>query len=54
MKEIVSFCGLDCYKCVAFLATQDNDDQKRTEVAQEWSKLFKVEIQRQRRQEILE
>ena len=41
---MIAFCGLNCYECGAFLATKENDDQKRTEVAQEWSKLFKVEI----------
>ena len=44
MKEMIAVCGLDCHECGAFLATQDNDDQKRAEVAQEWSRLFKVEI----------
>ena len=41
---MIAFCGLDCFECGAFLATQDNDNQKRAEVAREWSKLFKVEI----------
>ena len=44
MKEMIAFCGLNCFECGAFLATKENDDQKRAEVAQEWSKLFKVEI----------
>jgi len=44
LKEMIAVCGLDCHECGAFLATQDNDDQKRAEVAQEWSRLFKVEI----------
>jgi hypothetical protein len=41
---MVAVCGLDCSKCGAFLATKENDDFKRAEVAQEWSKLFKVDI----------
>jgi hypothetical protein len=41
---MIAFCGLDCSKCGAFLATKENNDQKRAKVAQEWSKLFKVEI----------
>ncbi len=44
MSEMISFCGLGCHECGAFLATQDNNDQKRAEVAQEWSRLFKVGI----------
>jgi len=44
MKEIIAFCGLPCHECGALLATQDDDDAKRAEVAQQWSKLFKVDI----------
>ena len=44
MNKIVGFCGLGCYECGAFLATKENDDRKRATVAQEWSRLFKVEI----------
>ena len=44
MKEMIAFCGLGCHECEAFLATQENDDQRRATVAQEWSRLFKVEI----------
>ena len=42
---MIAFCGLDCYECGAFLAAKEDDNQKRVEVAQEWSKLFKVEIE---------
>jgi hypothetical protein len=44
LKKMIAVCGLDCNECGAFLATKENDDQKRAKVAQEWSKLFKVEI----------
>jgi hypothetical protein len=44
LKEMIAVCGLDCSKCGAFLATQENDDQKRAEVAQDWSKRFKIDI----------
>jgi hypothetical protein len=37
MQEIIAYCGVACHECVAFLATQANDDQKRAEVAQLWS-----------------
>jgi len=40
MEEIVAFCGLLCSECGAFLATINNDDQKREEVAQLWSKEY--------------
>jgi len=41
---MIAVCGLDCSKCGAFLATKQNNDQKRVEVAQEWSKRFKIDI----------
>ncbi len=44
MNEIIAICGLACHECGAFLATKDNDDQKRAEVAQLWSKEFKTDI----------
>jgi len=44
LEKIVAYCGLDCHECGAFLATKENDDQKRAEVAQEWSRLFKAEV----------
>ena len=44
MKEMIAFCGLNCYECGAFIAKQNNDDKKRAEVAREWSDLFKEEI----------
>ena len=44
MKEMVAVCELDCYECGAFLATKENYNQKRTEVAQEYLRLSKVEI----------
>ena len=42
---MVAVCGLDCSKCGAFLATKENDDQKRAEVGHDWSRLFKVEVE---------
>lgn len=41
---MITVCGLNCHECGAFFATKENDDQKRAKVAQEWSKLFKVEV----------
>jgi hypothetical protein len=34
---MISCCGLDCAKCEAFIATQENDNAKRAEVASKWS-----------------
>ena len=44
MARMIAMCGLDCYKCGAFLATRDDDDEKRTETARLWSELYGVEI----------
>ncbi|MBP7341118.1 MAG: DUF3795 domain-containing protein [Deltaproteobacteria bacterium] len=41
---MIAFCGLDCSKCEAYLATQKDDDSKRSEVAQKWSALYHSEI----------
>lgn len=37
-------CGLDCCKCDAYLATQENSDGRRASTAQKWSELFKTQI----------
>ena len=44
MKKYIAFCGLDCEKCEARIATLNNDDNLRIKVAKEWSELNGVEI----------
>jgi hypothetical protein len=44
MGKMIAFCGLDCSQCIAFLATQADDDQKRAETAQIWSKQYNADI----------
>jgi hypothetical protein len=44
MKKMVAFCGLICTDCKAFIATRENDNAKRKEVAEAWSKAFGREI----------
>ncbi len=44
MEEMIAFCGLACHECGALIATKNNDDQKRAEVARLWSKQFKAEV----------
>ena len=46
MDEIIAFCGITCHECGAFLATRDDNDEKRAEVAQLWSKEFKADLSR--------
>jgi hypothetical protein len=33
----IAYCGIDCSKCLALIATIENSDQKRKEVATQWS-----------------
>jgi len=44
MAVIVSFCGLLCNECGAFVATKNNDDEKRKEVSQLWSKQYNTNL----------
>lgn len=41
---MISCCGLDCSKCEAYLATQADDDNRRAEVAKEWSARYESDI----------
>lgn len=33
-------CGLDCSQCKCYIATQEDNDRMRMDVAIEWSRLF--------------
>jgi hypothetical protein len=44
MKEMVAFCGIVCTECPTFQATQQNDNQYRAKIAEEWSKQFKTTL----------
>ena len=44
MKDILSICGLPCRECGAYLATVNDDDGKRREVAELWSKEYNADI----------
>ena len=38
-NKYIAYCGLDCEKCEARLATINDDNNLRIKVAKEWSKL---------------
>jgi len=40
----IGCCGIDCNACKAFQATQADDDALRTEVAAEWTQMYKTPI----------
>ena len=44
MNKMIAFCGLDCAKCDAYIATQNDDDALRQKTAKLWSELNNVEI----------
>ena len=44
MKEFIAYCGLDCEKCEARIATGNNDDQLRQKVAKDWSEMNQTDI----------
>ena len=44
MGKLISFCGLVCDGCGAYLATKTDDDEKRKEVSETWSKLYGADI----------
>ena len=39
MNEFIAYCGLDCESCEARIATINNDDTLRENVAKHWSEL---------------
>lgn len=44
MEKLIAYCGLDCGKCDARIATLNNDEELRKKTAALWSKLNQVEI----------
>lgn len=44
MKDLIAYCGLDCEKCDARIATINNDNALREKTAKVWSELNQVEI----------
>ena len=43
-NQFIAYCGLDCERCEARLATVKDDNELRVKVAREWSELNSVEI----------
>jgi hypothetical protein len=41
MEKQIAYCGLICTDCLAYIATQADDDKQRKEVAETWTKKYK-------------
>ncbi len=41
---MIGYCGLDCDRCEAFIATRNNDDGMRARVAEDWAKRYHAPI----------
>lgn len=39
MKDMIAYCGLDCEKCDAYIATINNDQELREKTAKLWAEL---------------
>ena len=44
MNPLIAYCGLDCEKCDAFIATKNNDQALRERTAKLWSELNNAPI----------
>jgi hypothetical protein len=44
MGKMIGYCGVDCTKCVPFIAKQENNDELRRQYAEEQSKVFDMTI----------
>ena len=44
MEKQIAYCGLKCDECEAYIATKNNDDEKRKETAETWSRKYNADI----------
>ena len=42
--KMISCCGLNCSECEGYIATQEDDAEKRSIVAQKWSDRYNADI----------
>lgn len=40
MDKLISACGINCAECEAYLATINDDEKAREEVASKWSEIY--------------
>ena len=44
MEEMIAYCGIACNECPALIATRNDDNGKRSEVAEQWSKMYNTDV----------
>ena len=44
MDEMIAYCGINCSKCPSLLATQNDANSERKDVAEKWSKEYESDI----------
>lgn len=44
MSKLIAYCGLDCEKCDAYIATKNDDQALRVKTAKLWSELNNAPI----------
>jgi hypothetical protein len=44
MSNMIAYCGLDCSKCIGYIATQSGDPKELAKVAKTWSIQFNSDI----------
>lgn len=44
MKKLIGYCGLDCEKCDAYIATKNDDQMLREKTAKLWAELNNAPI----------
>ena len=44
MNKMIAYCGLDCEKCDAYIATKNNDQKLREKTAKLWAELNNAPI----------
>lgn len=44
LAKLIAYCGLDCGKCPAYIATQKNDKKGLAKTAAQWAEQFKVSV----------
>ena len=41
---MIAYCGLNCFKCPAYIATQADDNKLRADCAHHWAEEYKLEV----------